>query len=136
MAAIAGMSAGGSSGGTANVAGTSAGGSGGTTNVGGSAGSSSGALPSGAVTTCNGPGCPYGQCNNSSTTTCTSVYPGEVGPAVPLCKADGDYCLGLGSPSDFHTWAVHCVGTTPTAKSCASLCAYSFIDKTAQCSGT
>jgi len=133
---------GGSSAGTSSAAGTSAGGSSaGTSSTAGSgdgavAGGSSGELPSGAVSTCLGAGCPYGQCNNSSTTTCSSVYPGEIGPAAPLCKADGDYCLGTGSPSGFKSWSVHCSGTTPTTVSCTGNCSYSYIDKTAACPGT
>src|ERR1041384_4736677 len=107
----AGSSVGGSSVGGSSVGGSSAAGSSaGTTNVAGSgsAGGSAGALPSGAVSTCSGAGCPYGMCNDSSTTTCSSVYPGEIGPNAPLCKGDGQYCLGIGKPSDYHSWAVSC----------------------------
>lgn len=137
---LAGSGAGGSSAGATNVAGGGNGGSSaGATNVagggGGVAGGSSGELPSGKVSTCSGAGCPYGTCNDSSTTTCLSVYPGEIGPAAPLCKGDGQYCLGIGLPADYHSWSVHCTGTTPTAMSCTGSCAYGYTDKTADCPG-
>jgi hypothetical protein len=138
---VAGASVGGSAGGGNSVAGTSAGGSSaGTSNAAGSGGAvsggASGQLPVGAVSTCLGAGCPYGQCNDSSTTTCSSVYPGEIGPSAPLCKGDGDYCLGVGPVSERKSWSVHCTGTTPTAISCTGNCSYSYIDKTAACPGT
>jgi hypothetical protein len=136
----AGPSTGGTSAAGTSTGGTSAAGSSaGTTNVagsgGGGAGGSAGALPSGAVSTCSGAGCPYGTCNDSSTTTCSSVYPGEIGPDAPLCKGDGQYCLGIGKPSDYHSWAVSCSGTTPTATSCTGSCVYAYTDKTASCPG-
>lgn len=148
---VAGASAGGASAGTSSTAGTSSGGSSaGGSSAGGSsagassaagssggavAGGSSGEAPAGAVSTCLGAGCPYGACNDSSTTTCASVYPGEIGPTAPLCKADGDYCLGTGAPSAFKSWSVHCTGTTATTVRCTGNCSYSYIDKTAACPG-
>jgi hypothetical protein len=86
-----------------------------------------GTMPNGAVTSCYGGGCPYGECDNGEFVTdvdCDDVYPGPVDDAALFCEPgeDDDYCLttGAGFSEDF--WLVRCAGESATATQCGSGC--------------
>jgi hypothetical protein len=87
-----------------------------------------GALPNGAVSSCYGSGCPYGECSNDEFTSdvdCDDAYPGPIDDSSLFCEPgeEGDYCLEMGSdPFLVNYWAVHCGGGVATATHCGSGC--------------
>lgn len=113
----------GSSGGAAGgQAGSGAGGlSGGAAGGGGAAGSSS---PSGNVLLCFG-ACPMGQCDSvvadPNEPSCSSSYPGPVGPTSTYCTpgASGSYCLEIMGSG---IWGITCANGAATLSYCGGAC--------------
>ena len=90
-----------------------------------------GTLPNGDVSSCYGPGCPYGECSNDefvSDVDCDDAYPGPIDDASLFCEPgeDGDYCLEMGSDPLFGDyWVIRCGGGVATASHCGSGCSAS-----------
>ncbi|HEX6272936.1 MAG TPA: hypothetical protein VFZ53_07850 [Polyangiaceae bacterium] len=86
-----------------------------------------GTMPAGAVSSCYGDGCPYGECDNEEFVTdvdCDDVYPGPVDDTALFCEPteEDDYCLVLGGGFSEEYWLVRCEGETATATQCGSGC--------------
>ena len=129
--------AGGVSTGGTSAAGAAQGGAGGTVNHAG-AGGTSGATnnagatgdpgrPMGVVTACDGPGCPFGDCDQAA---CTSLYPEPLTADSMLCASNstGQYCLVAGK-----AWAVVCSAGAASVSKCSFACDFDKVKLTATC---
>ena len=120
---------GGGGAGTGGLGGTGAGGSGrggsgGAAGIGAGGGGAAGSsYPSGNVLSCFG-ACPMGRCDSvvavPNEPSCSSTYPGPVGPSSTYCNpgASGSYCLEtMGG-----IWGINCTNGTATLSSCGGAC--------------
>lgn len=82
--------------------------------------------PTGKVTACYGPGCPFGKCDDGgfyASRACDTVYPAPASTSTVYCAANQSigYCLETTS-NNLSFWAISCTNGTPKVTYCPDSC--------------